>query len=185
MSCGVDLRCCCGCGCGVGWQLQLQLDPYPGKFHVLQVWPWKSKRKKSIFSTQFLKMKKSLPPKKKKKQRMTQNKRTPSRCSYQYTFSMYHFLCCFQFLPFISSKVTLGKEILNSHLFPRVTPSVFLLTPNSLSSVTLTISIPSPIVLTSLKIFHQFCWPHYPLFSQTAAPFWSLWSGGSPHLPST
>ena len=29
----------CCCGCGVGWQLQLQLDPWPGNFHMQQVWP--------------------------------------------------------------------------------------------------------------------------------------------------
>ena len=27
------------CGCGIGWQLQLLLDPYPGNFHMPQVWP--------------------------------------------------------------------------------------------------------------------------------------------------
>ena len=29
-------RCCGYC---VGWQLQLWFDPWPGNFHVLQVWP--------------------------------------------------------------------------------------------------------------------------------------------------
>ena len=32
-----QILCCCGCG--IGLQLQLQFDPWPGKFHVLQVRP--------------------------------------------------------------------------------------------------------------------------------------------------
>ena len=35
----------CGCGCGVGRQLQLRIDPWPGNVHVLQVWPYKKKKK--------------------------------------------------------------------------------------------------------------------------------------------
>ena len=26
------------CGCGIGRQLQLQFNPWPGNFHMLQVW---------------------------------------------------------------------------------------------------------------------------------------------------
>ena len=29
---------------GYGWQLQLQFEPWPGNFHVLQVWPYFRKK---------------------------------------------------------------------------------------------------------------------------------------------
>ena len=51
--CGLRIQCCCelwcqvadtarilrACGCGVGQQLQFQFNPWPGNFHMPQVWP--------------------------------------------------------------------------------------------------------------------------------------------------
>ena len=49
---GLRIWCCHGVGprCGSDpawlWQLQLRFNPYPGTFHMLQMWPQKGKKKR-------------------------------------------------------------------------------------------------------------------------------------------